>query len=632
VSQPYSSLYDRSIHSSWLLYAAVTRLLRGRAASPEFARQGYVRGVLSPRVQDATVRSLDGAEFMRLEVDDYLPGFRRSEKVRKVGATLNAGHRYYRLGPAQLATLSTILLELREPFASAIGSPWRVLNLRVLQTLSSAAMMGPNTWHGDGFPPQILKAMVYLTAADRRSGTTEFQREDGSTFAMEGPPGTWVLFRNSRLIHRGIPPAENYRTAVEITLSPALTFALRPLVGGLNATYPEYPWSLNAGARTVSDFLGGWMRPRVSVKRTGGKSRVAISTRPAREKKVKPSKLEAGGVVDAQTRAERKSAKAAHARAKGDKARRKAAAVERKAAKAAHARAKVDKARRKMAAVVRHQGGTRWQRALRTVQLRSLLMLNRVLPPSALNVGGGPTFAHARWLNLEGAAGIANPRPFHLSPSCTFPVRDRAVSTVYTSHCIEHLDDDTVARVMSEARRVIRANGRLVVKIPDFEMVVDRWRARDETYFTDDQWGYRRLTRTWASRGVRDTLDYRAAMIFCGVWNAAYGDHFSGSRGEGTTAYHGPVPVSEDVLLRLRDERSPHVIAQALRSAALQVSEQWSFNHQNAWSRTELAGVLETAGFEVTTFEPDAVIAAAGDIPGITTARSESLYCLAVPR
>jgi SAM-dependent methyltransferase len=611
MAQPYSSPYDRSIHGTWRAYAAIVRLLHAQP-SGRFAEEGLVQGTLEAATVATVLKALGAAEFMALEADDSLPGFRRSEKVRKVAPALNAGHRYYRLGPAQLSAMMQVLDDLRRPVAAALGSPWRVLNVRALQTLPEAEAMGPNAWHGDGFPPAILKIMVYLTPAGARTGTTEFERAGGGRLLIEGPEGTWALFRNSVLIHRGLPPQEGRRVVIEITLAPSLTFDLRPIVAGLNATYPEYPWSLNAGARSATDLLGGWLRAHGPGKpakppKAGKPGKPANAGRPGKPAKAaKP--MTAGKVEDTAEKAARTSEKAARAREKAEKARRKREAVR------------------------RHQGGTAWERVRKAARRRWVLTTNRLLPPAAVNIGGGPEFLHPRWLNLEGAPGPSNPHPFPLSATCTFPLGDATVSTVYTSHCIEHLDEDTVARVMSESRRVLEPDGRLVVKIPDFEMVLDRWRAADAGYFSDDRWGYRRLTATWPAMGVSDTLGYRAAMIFCGAWNEDYGDHFGGTRSGRVGAYHGPAPVSEAQLEALKTGSSPHEVARVLREAVLALPGAWTFNHQNAWSRDELAEVLARAGFEVVTFDAAAVVAAAADVPGIKSARDESLYCLARPR
>jgi len=309
MSQPYGSAYEKSIHQSWHLYERTVRVLRGRAQDPAFAARGYVQGLLDPAIVADVRAALQSADFMLLDADDSRPGFRRSEKVRKVGKILNAGHRYYRLGAAQLSALGRMLERLRVPIAEAIGSPWRVLNLRALETLPSAEAMGPNTWHGDGFPPEILKVMVYFTPAGADSGTTEFRLDDRTTALIEGPAGTWVLFKNSTVIHRGIPPRTANRVAVEITLTPSLTFNLDPLVGGLNATYPEYPWSLNPAMRLLTERAVAPLRERFRSN-GGGPSAHANGGRAATSKLSKPPKT-AKALQPSKGSTEEKPAKAA---------------------------------------------------------------------------------------------------------------------------------------------------------------------------------------------------------------------------------------------------------------------------------------------------------------------------------
>ena len=615
MSQVYPTAFEKSIHASWRMYVGAVRLLRG-APSVTFAERGYVQGVLDSLVVDALHRALASADFMTMEAEDYLPGFRRSEKIYRVKDSLNAGHRFYRLGEQQLRALSHVLDQLREPVAAAIGSPWSVVNVRVLETLPTADHSGPNFWHGDGFPPDILKAMIYVTAASDQTGTTEFRRDDGTAEMVVWPPGTWVLFKNSVIIHRGVPPTIGNRVAAEITLVPSFRFDLTPVVSGLNATYPEYPWSLNRVLRGVSEIVAHPLRERYRRygKTAKEQARKAKSQKPPKPAKpVKPVKaVRPAEPAEVATRAKQEAKSGAQ-----DAARTKDSRLTAKAKKAK------EKKRAAHIASVR--------KAARLTRLRALVAINRLFPPVAVNIGGGPEFAQFRWLNLDAASGPANPRRFPLSVSSTFPLEDGAVDTVYTSHCIEHLDDATVERVLGESQRVLKEGGRLVIKIPDFDMVLERWRNGDVDFFADDRWGFRRLKETWPVLGVRDTIDYRAAMIFCGVWNRAYGHHFTG-RSPGEGAYHGPAPVDVTVLQRLKAESSPHTISAVLRASVLQLPEPFTFNHQNGWSRKELTALLDRAGLDLVSFDPETVIAAGRDINGIVTARRESLYCLARKR
>ena len=588
----HATWYDWSIHRSWALYARAVRGLARARPSPEFDANGYVIGTLPSAQVEACVQMVHRSPQIVMQGDDSAPGFRRSEKVYKVAKTLNAGHHYYRPARENSGPLTNLLETLAPSVSGALGSEWRVINTRILETLPSAQPMGPNAWHGDGFPPDILKVMIYLSPAGRDCGTTELQLANGATRIVEGPPGTWLLFRNSGIIHRGLPPATGSRLAIELTLMPALRRNVAPMFAGLNATYPEYPWSLNPLARAAGNLLLRPLAPPVS--RGGAKGAGAVTGS-------KDGARPAGEASSVEAPAQDKAARAAAKQARGVEKQAQAAEKEARAA------AELQRRRR---------------------QQKLTALLNRVMPPIALNVGGGSEFSHYRWLNLDGAPGPANPSPFRFDAACRFPLRDGAVQTVYSSHCLEHLDDETVARVLSEARRVLAAGGRLVVKIPDFDRALACWRSGDDSFFDADRWGLRRLVSLWPRRGVEDTLDARASMVFCGFWNDEYGDHFSDRR-EDERAYHGPVVMPAGDLRALATAASPHEIAATLRARVVRDQPTYHFNHQNAWSRDELRGVLERAGFEVQSFDEEAVIAAALDIPGITNARPESMYCLA---
>lgn len=570
MTTPVGSWRDRTIHASWGGYGHLVRTLTPGGPSADFAARGYVVGALSPALVEAAVAMVRSSPQITMQPGDSLPGYRSMGKVYKVAGTLNAGHRYFRPEDRDHGPLVALLSALGTPVREAMGTEWRVVNTRILETLPNAAIMGPNTWHGDGFPPDLLKIMLYLSPAGPDCGTTEFQLDGSRTSLIEGPPGTWVLFRNSTLIHRGVPPRTGTRLAIEITLMPAWRRCTDSVFAGLNATYPEYPWSVTRLGKALS----------------GAGTGAAPAVGPA-----------VPAATDKATRAREKAARGAAKLAAG-------------AAKQAQAEAELRRRRRRQ----------RW-----------LMALNRIVPPVAVNIGGGTEFVHFRWKNLEGSPGPANPSPFLFHPDCRFPLGDGAVRTVYTSHCLEHLDDATVDRVLREARRVLAPGGRLVVKLPDFDQALASWRAGDAAFFEHDRWGLRRLVSMWPRRGVADTMEARASMVFCGFWNDEYGDHFS-ERREHERAYHGPAAMSAEELAGLvAGAQSPHAVSVALRAHVVRTEPSYHFNHQNAWSRVELRASLAAAGFESVSFETGTVVSAAADIPGIEATREASMYCLAVP-
>ena len=240
-----------------------------------------------------------------------------------------------------------------------------------------------------------------------------------------------------------------------------------------------------------------------------------------------------------------------------------------------------------------------------------------------LEIGGG-SVNHPGWVNLDARNGFA------LTPACTFPISEADI--VYSSHCLEHLDDATVDRVLSEARYVCK--GHLVLKLPDFEQVLERWRAGDERYF--DQWGQAGVWPTWKNMGVPVNIDSKAAMIFCGWWNDAYGDEFGKRTPDAPGAYHGPVKLPRGFYEALETALvfGPHWLAQGMKRAA---PEGAHFNHQNAWSRAELRSLLLRHGFHVETMDADKIIERFMHIPGINRIhipgiarqRGISMYALA---
>jgi hypothetical protein len=246
-----------------------------------------------------------------------------------------------------------------------------------------------------------------------------------------------------------------------------------------------------------------------------------------------------------------------------------------------------------------------------------------------VNLGGGPGFCEPGWLNLDEVASAGSPTPFQFTPTCTLPLPDASVHTVYTSHAIEHLPTETVERLLVEAQRVLRPSGRLVIKIPDFDRVLACWRRGEADFFSDALWWFHTVTPTWAARGVADCIDSRVAMLFCGFWNDAYGDHFSGQVQNHPGAYHGPAVVSRDELHHLFSTCTPTEISARLREAVLRTEVGAHFNHQNAWSRAELRELLERFGFRVLSMDPDTVQSACADIPDIAVMNTQSTYCLA---
>lgn len=259
---------------------------------------------------------------------------------------------------------------------------------------------------------------------------------------------------------------------------------------------------------------------------------------------------------------------------------------------------------------------------------------NAARAPRFLNIGGGPTFTFPHWKNLDAVATFGQ-EPFRLGPECRFPVDGGSIEIVYSSHCIEHLDDDTVAHVLTEARRVLKPSGSLLIKIPDFDQALEALPRSDGRFFDDGYWGFSAVSPTWPRRGVEDSLLSRAAMIFCGFWNAERGSadaHFAHQERDSAGGYHGPAALSQDGFRQVLGTGSPHQIAARFRQAVVENEPSYTFNHQNAWGRAEMEALLAGAGFKLISCDAARIAERNSSIPRLREMYDVSAYYLAAPR
>jgi tetratricopeptide (TPR) repeat protein len=657
------------VDMSWQLYVNSVRFFsQMQNIVPEiddfFASSGYQTGQLPENLVKAFIYEMDTTTQVPIREEDHLPGYYYHAGLRELEGKLNSGSKFYGPTAKQLETVHKITDSLEPDITRCLQTSYRIVNVRIIKTLSNATRMGPNEWHSDGFPADILKILIYFTPIGVGMGTTEIRLADGSEVSPEGPAGTWLLFRNTELLHRGVPPNNGERLAMELTIVPSLRQDSSPIFAGLNASYPEFPWVM---ARShVVDFLPGWL-PLV---RSDLLERINLSQEAIDELSsalgVEPQNVDliafSAGILFLTERMESslelfsnaieihpestdllmrtalllikmgrlkefESILARVLKLEPDyRIAAKLIAISSDDVRVPRAFVGFFEAKKdtETANWIRDQARG-FESDLSMSSVASELCETQEPKIHSVNIGGGSGFNHSGWLNLDGA----NTQSFKLTPECRFPLPSESVHTVYTSHCLEHLDDATVSRVLEEARRVMTDDARLILKIPDFDMVLDHWRRGEEAFFMSPIWGFESVNDTWPHRSISDSIDNRAAMIFCGFWNEAYGDDHFGHHTipDRVNAYHGPPAVTREFLNELKDGHSPHQISTNLREVVTSRERSYTFNHQNAWSRAEFTHVLFNSGFKPLSFDSELIVTESTDIPGIREMRSISMYC-----
>lgn len=209
---------------------------------PEFVELGFKQGLLPEAEVKVFLKILEKCPTTPFSPSDFTQGYVYNPTLKPYEQEINAWNTYYDLEPEQLKGLIPLLQKLQKQVTECIGTPWLVVNTRCWKAHKATPETILNSWHNDGFHPAVFKIMVYLSGASTEIGTTELSLKDGFTLPIIGPSGTWVLFKNTEICHRGVAPKTQDRITLEFTIAQAIEQDLRPVCAGENANYPKLPW------------------------------------------------------------------------------------------------------------------------------------------------------------------------------------------------------------------------------------------------------------------------------------------------------------------------------------------------------------------------------------------------------
>ena len=142
-------------------------------------------------------------------------------------------------------SINEILYRIRDRVANQLGSPWRNLMTRFWETENSAKNENMYSWHTDGMPHEFFKIMLYFNHLNRDNGSLELKQDEQEVILKSDNPGSFVLFKNSMIFHRGLPPQKKNikRFACEVTICRSFDFFTNCVNAGNNAHYPIAPWA-----------------------------------------------------------------------------------------------------------------------------------------------------------------------------------------------------------------------------------------------------------------------------------------------------------------------------------------------------------------------------------------------------
>lgn len=242
--------------------------------------------------------------------------------------------------------------------------------------------------------------------------------------------------------------------------------------------------------------------------------------------------------------------------------------------------------------------------------------------PRKVNIGSGDR-DWSGWLLLDEVR-FPKTRKFRSTPDCAVPLSDVSADLVYSSHHLEHLDDNSVNRILAETHRVLGRSGYFVVKIPNFSLFKENYIAGNHELL--EFCGVHDVVYTWKEFGMQDSFAAQTAMMFCGYWNTHYGNHFSGQVSRVKGAYHGPPMLQESKLDLALRTLSIRELSRYFNREALSDPKFKQFNHQNAWDTSGFVQLVEEMGFECLTTSLEEIEDTALDIPDLLMMREISAF------
>lgn len=205
------------------------------------------------------------------------------------------------------------------------------------------------------------------------------------------------------------------------------------------------------------------------------------------------------------------------------------------------------------------------------------------------NVGAG-NFYHPYWTNIDYATehyAQHQRHPFinhNLMELSDFPLPDNCAQAVYSSHMIEHINDQAVAKFLTESYRILTQGGVIRLTAPDAAL---DWRA----YHTNDiEFWY------WRHEPFFNNPDFFPfPMKDASIEQLLILHLFSqlSPLCKDTSAEsHYPDDKARDILCNMPMEQAYDYFAQQCR-----FNKQYPGNHINWWTATKAERFLRQAGF-----------------------------------
>jgi SAM-dependent methyltransferase len=173
---------------------------------------------------------------------------------------------------------------------------------------------------------------------------------------------------------------------------------------------------------------------------------------------------------------------------------------------------------------------------------------------------------------------------FWLSKDSSLPFADNSQRVVYSSHMMEHVEDDALERLLQEIHRILKPGGAVRIEVPDADKLVAAYRNRDRALLDYFREGREDMVRRFPALGEKYLEDHLTVLGEI----ANYIDYTDG-------AVHIPVYADKSRFEEELDKGLPSFNrwAQGLKTP----DQRNSGGHANALTAGKMSDMLRSAGF-----------------------------------
>jgi SAM-dependent methyltransferase len=210
------------------------------------------------------------------------------------------------------------------------------------------------------------------------------------------------------------------------------------------------------------------------------------------------------------------------------------------------------------------------------------------------NIGAGGFF-HPCWTNIDhftdnkyfkgkGLFYGINYDLFSLTP---LPLSDADANLVFTSHTIEHVNNEAVQNLFNEAFRTLKKDGIFRIVTPNIDLEYRAWRENDRDYFY-----WINLYSKAEDLGPNITMPLTEASL-----SQIFLENFAAFASE--LHIEGPEKISDSELHRIFDEMSyVDALNYCISKCPVELQKLDPGNHINWFNKEKLFRMLKQAGFE----------------------------------